>query len=68
MHSVADPMAGVRNGNFHITVDFIGHVFRASSAGASVRNSYALDWIYGLIGYVSVLVALSLLWCSTAVL
>ncbi|KAI0719606.1 oxidoreductase [Cerioporus squamosus] len=46
-------LKGVRNGKFHITVDFIGHVFRTSSAGASARNSYALDWIHGLIGYVA---------------
>ncbi|RPD81155.1 oxidoreductase [Lentinus tigrinus ALCF2SS1-7] len=46
-------LKGVRNGKFHITVDFIGNVFRASSAGASERNSYALDWIHGLIGYIA---------------
>ena len=44
----------MRNGKFHITVDFIGNVFRTSTAGASQRNSYALDWVHGLIGYVSV--------------
>ena len=45
----------MRSGKFHITVDFIGDVFRSSSAGSSERNSYALDWIYGLMGYVSAL-------------
>ncbi|KAI0706782.1 oxidoreductase [Cerioporus squamosus] len=44
---------GVRSGKFHITVDFIGNVFRASTAGSSPRNSYALDWVFGLIGYIA---------------
>ncbi len=33
-------------------MDFLGDVFRASTAGATERNSYALDWVYALIGYV----------------
>ncbi|KAI0788126.1 oxidoreductase [Fomes fomentarius] len=44
---------GVRSGKFHITVDFIGNVFRATSAGSSERSSYALDLLYGLIGYIA---------------
>ena len=44
--------SGVRSGKFHITVDFIGNVFRTSTAGSSERNSYVLDWVHGLIGYV----------------
>ncbi|TFK78426.1 oxidoreductase [Polyporus arcularius HHB13444] len=43
---------GVRSGKFHINVDFLGDVFRASTAGATERNSYALDWVYALIGYI----------------
>ncbi|KAI0750735.1 oxidoreductase [Daedaleopsis nitida] len=44
-------LKGVRSGKFHITVDFIGNVFRTSTAGSSERSSYGLDWIHGLIGY-----------------
>ncbi|RPD69249.1 oxidoreductase [Lentinus tigrinus ALCF2SS1-7] len=44
---------GVRSGKFHITVDFIGNVFRSSTAGSTERNSYALDWVHGLIGYIA---------------
>ncbi|KAI0723255.1 oxidoreductase [Earliella scabrosa] len=46
-------LRGVRSGKFHITVDFIGNVFRTSTAGSSERNSYVLDWVHGLIGYVA---------------
>ncbi|KAH9938200.1 oxidoreductase [Fomitopsis serialis] len=42
-----------RNGDFHITYDFLGHVFRASTAGSSPRNSYLTDMFYGLIGFVA---------------
>ncbi|KZT12500.1 oxidoreductase [Laetiporus sulphureus 93-53] len=42
---------GVQNGDFHITYDPIGHIFRASTAGSSPRNNMFTDIIYGLIGY-----------------
>ncbi|KAH9853522.1 oxidoreductase [Lenzites betulinus] len=44
---------GVQKGRFHITVDFIGNVFRASTAGSSPRHSYIADLLYGLIGYIA---------------
>ncbi|RPD54346.1 oxidoreductase [Lentinus tigrinus ALCF2SS1-7] len=43
---------GVRSGKFHISVDFIGHVFRTSTAGSSERNSYLLDWVHAVVGYI----------------
>ncbi|KAJ3009336.1 hypothetical protein NUW54_g2813 [Trametes sanguinea] len=43
----------VQQGKFHITGDFIGNVFRASSAGSSPRNSYIADLLYGLVGYIA---------------
>ncbi|KAI0638137.1 oxidoreductase [Trametes polyzona] len=46
-------LKGVQKGKFHITVDWLGHVFRASTAGASPRNSYLTDWFWGLVGYVA---------------
>ncbi|TFY59680.1 hypothetical protein EVJ58_g5629 [Rhodofomes roseus] len=46
---------GVRNGDFHITYELLGHIFRASTAGSSPRNSYLTDIFYGLIGYVSLI-------------
>ncbi|KAH9899919.1 oxidoreductase [Cubamyces lactineus] len=46
-------LKGVQKGRFHITVDFIGNVFRASTAGSSPRNSYIMDLFYGLVGYVA---------------
>lgn len=44
---------GVQKGHFHITYDFIGDVFRASTCGSSRRNSYLIDIVYGIIGFVS---------------
>ncbi|KAI0712585.1 oxidoreductase [Earliella scabrosa] len=46
-------LKGVRSGKFHISVDFIGNVFRTSTAGSSERNSYVVDWVHALIGYVA---------------
>ncbi|KAI9065506.1 oxidoreductase [Trametes sanguinea] len=46
-------LKGVQQGKFHITGDFIGNVFRASSAGSSPRNSYLTDLFYGLVGYIA---------------
>jgi hypothetical protein len=44
---------GVEQGQFHITYDFIGNVFRASSRGSSPGNSGLIDQIYNSIGAVS---------------
>ncbi|CCM03169.1 uncharacterized protein FIBRA_05291 [Fibroporia radiculosa] len=46
-------LRGVQNGDFHITYDFIGNVFRASTAGSSPRNSTFLDMLYGVIGFIA---------------
>ena len=46
-------MLGIERGNFHITSDVLGDIFRGSTAGSSPRNNYLLDLVYGLIGYVS---------------
>ncbi|KAI0832368.1 oxidoreductase [Trametes gibbosa] len=44
---------GVQKGKFHITVDFIGNVFRASTAGSSPRNGFIVDLFYGLVGFIA---------------
>lgn len=55
---LADVFAtGVQNGDFHIAYDFIGQVFRASTAGASPRTGYLSDIFYSIIGYVSVVLS-----------
>lgn len=54
---------GVRRGDFHITYDLIGNVFRASSAGSTPRNNYFIDMFYATIGYVSV-VNQEMYWCT----
>ncbi|PCH41091.1 oxidoreductase [Wolfiporia cocos MD-104 SS10] len=46
-------LCGVQNGDFHITYDFIGNVFRASTAGSTPRNNMLLDCLYGLIGFIA---------------
>ncbi|KAI0327133.1 oxidoreductase [Cubamyces sp. BRFM 1775] len=46
-------LKGVQKGRFHITLDFIGNVFRASTAGSSPRNSYITDLFYAIVGYVA---------------
>ncbi|KAI0071744.1 oxidoreductase [Panus rudis PR-1116 ss-1] len=46
-------LKGVQRGNFHITYDFIGNVFRASTRGSSPGNNVFVDTIYGLIGWIA---------------
>ena len=43
---------GVEKGKFHITYDFIGNVFRASTRGSSPGNNGFMDQIYNIIGAV----------------
>ncbi|KAI0959479.1 hypothetical protein AcW1_004292 [Taiwanofungus camphoratus] len=45
-------LRGVQNGDFHITYDFLGSVFRASTAGSTPRSRPLVDMLYGLIGFV----------------
>lgn len=45
-------LKGVEKGKFHITYDFIGHTFQASTRGSSPGNSGLLDQLYALIGAV----------------
>nr|VWP02590.1 N/A [Ganoderma boninense] len=45
-------LRGVEKGTFHITMDFLGDVFRATAACASPRSNPVLDLVYGLIGFV----------------
>ncbi|KAK1223033.1 3-dehydrosphinganine reductase [Marasmius sp. AFHP31] len=47
-------LKGVQNGYFHITTDILGNIFRSSTRGATPGNNIILDWVYGLIGMVSV--------------
>ncbi|KAI0343504.1 oxidoreductase [Trametopsis cervina] len=44
---------GVAKGKFHITYDFIGNVFRASSRGSSPGNHGLLDQIYSAIAAIA---------------
>ncbi|KAI0821010.1 oxidoreductase [Irpex lacteus] len=44
---------GVVKGKFHITYDFIGNIFRASTRGSSPGNHSLLDGIYAFIGSIA---------------
>lgn len=43
---------GIQNGDFHITTEFLGNIFRSSTRGVTPRNNLILDAVYGLIGSV----------------
>ncbi|PIL28763.1 hypothetical protein GSI_08807 [Ganoderma sinense ZZ0214-1] len=45
-------LRGVEKGRFHITMDFLGDVFRATAACASPRANPISDILYGLIGFI----------------
>ncbi|KAF8238737.1 NAD(P)-binding protein [Tricholoma matsutake] len=44
---------GVEKGQFHITADFLGSVFRCSTRGSTPHNNVFMDTIYGFIGSVA---------------
>ncbi|PSR73882.1 hypothetical protein PHLCEN_2v10302 [Hermanssonia centrifuga] len=46
-------LRGVEKGQFHITYDFIGNVFRASTRGSSPGNNSLLDQVYSMIGAIA---------------
>jgi len=45
-------LRGVQNGNFHISGDLLGNLFRSSTRGATPHNNVFLDAIYSFIGWI----------------
>ncbi|KAJ7638874.1 hypothetical protein FB45DRAFT_904117 [Roridomyces roridus] len=43
---------GVQRGDFHITADLLGNIFRASTMGSTPHNNVLLDVFYSLAGWV----------------
>lgn len=50
--SALNLLKGVQHGDFHITADFLGNLFRTSTRGASPNNNFFLDGITSLVGNV----------------
>lgn len=57
-------LSGIARGDFHITGEFLGHLFRSTGRGVSPYNNVFLDSIYGLIGVVSAFYCASSISCS----
>ncbi|KAG7443794.1 oxidoreductase [Guyanagaster necrorhizus] len=51
-HTADGLLQGVFRGDFHITNDLLGNIFRSSTRGATPRNSIVLDEIYSFFGWV----------------
>lgn len=45
-------LAGVQRGNFHITPDLLGDIFRSSTRGSTPQNNVFTDALFSLIGWV----------------
>lgn len=43
---------GIKRGNFHITGDLLGNIFRSSTSGATPHNNFFMDGLYSLAGWV----------------
>ncbi|KAJ7228631.1 hypothetical protein GGX14DRAFT_413996 [Mycena pura] len=43
---------GIKRGNFHISSDLLGNIFRSSTQGATPVNNVLLDAVYSFIGWV----------------
>ncbi|KAJ3885238.1 oxidoreductase [Lentinula edodes] len=43
---------GVQRGEFHITADILGDIFRSSTIGATPHNNVILDGVYATIGWI----------------
>jgi len=46
-------LRGVQRGDFHITYDILGDIFRSSSAGSTPRNNYLVDGVMNFIGFIA---------------
>jgi 3-dehydrosphinganine reductase len=46
------PFLAVQRGEFHITPDILGNIFRSSTIGATPHNNVLLDGVYASIGWV----------------
>nr|GAT59480.1 oxidoreductase [Mycena chlorophos] len=46
-------MKGVERGEFHIAVDVLGNIFRASTRGASPQNGMFMDALYAFAGWIA---------------
>ncbi|KAK0432772.1 oxidoreductase [Armillaria borealis] len=51
-HAAEGLLQGVSRGDFHITNDLLGNIFRSSTRGATPRNGVFLDEIYTFFGWV----------------
>ncbi|KAF8195826.1 oxidoreductase [Mycena galopus ATCC 62051] len=45
-------LRGVQNGNFHISGDLLGNLFRSSTRGATPHNNVIMDVFYSLAGWI----------------
>ncbi|KAG6866462.1 hypothetical protein C0991_003980 [Blastosporella zonata] len=45
-------LQGVERGQFHISADLLGNLFRSSTRGASPHNNVLMDAIYSFIGWI----------------
>ncbi|SJL14410.1 related to 3-ketosphinganine reductase [Armillaria ostoyae] len=51
-HAAEGLLQGVSRGDFHITNDLLGNIFRSSTRGTTPRNGVFLDEIYTFFGWV----------------
>ncbi|KAJ7283586.1 oxidoreductase [Mycena rebaudengoi] len=45
-------LRGIQQGDFHISGDLLGNIFRSSTRGSTPHNNVFLDAVYGLIGLI----------------
>ncbi|KAJ6539405.1 oxidoreductase [Mycena capillaripes] len=45
-------LRGVQKGDFHISADLLGNIFRSSTRGATPHNNVFLDAVYSLFGWI----------------
>ncbi|KAH8111213.1 oxidoreductase [Phellopilus nigrolimitatus] len=50
--AAASLLCGVRRGDFHVTGDLLGNIFRSSTRGATPHNNVFFDGLYSLAGWI----------------
>ncbi|KAK0451199.1 oxidoreductase [Desarmillaria tabescens] len=51
-HAAEGLLQGIFSGDFHITNELLGNIFRSSTRGATPRNGVILDVIYSFFGWI----------------
>lgn len=62
-------LRGVQNGDFHISPDLLGNIFRASMRGVAPSGNFMVDSLWNFIGWVRFIIPFnSIIYCRCSII